>query len=593
MTPPFLLHFLPASIKADSLSFAKTQWAGITALVSFLILGFTGVLLMFFYVPSAEGAYDSILLIDSVMPLGAFTRSLHRGASHLFMLALLAHMLKAFFGSAFLYARQNWYIGLGLFALALLLAYTGYLLPYDQTAYWAVTVGLELARAVPLIGPLLAGLVFGAAGIDDAALTRCYGWHAALGPLLIAALLVFHFWQIRSQGLYSSSRGRKHLTQDAYLPAVGILAGAVVLVCALWALLSPPDIGPRPWLAEPPNPVKAPWYFLGLQELASHATALIAVPGLIVLSFLLAPFAAREKRWKTPFFAATGILLAIVVAATFVGALRGENWQLGAPRTGHGISPSAKYAGRKPNGIIETKVFGRLERCLSCHAGMRHKTSWIDETHPAGVYGCASCHGGTALSLDAGLAHSRGAGWGADRLLTGDLSYASCFRCHLPGRLKGTGSGARGIALLTELGCLSCHEIGAAGSGKNLRSTLYRGLDELRELLIDPARRLPERTMPRYQIFEDEARFQEAAVALLGTSLPRLRKPAVDWTRNCSLCHPRGAGSRPEKFHACPTIKERASTLSCLRCHEKKLKPGGAPCPYVQDHAGSCRTCHD
>ncbi|MFH1724368.1 MAG: cytochrome b N-terminal domain-containing protein [Elusimicrobiota bacterium] len=587
----FLLHFLPETIGRDSLSFVRTQWTGIAALVGFLILCLTGVLLMFFYVPSTAGAYDSIINMDSVVPLGAFTRSLHRFSSHVFVLAVFIHLLKAFYNSSCLHERQNWFIGLGLFAASMLLAYTGYLLPYDQTSYWAVTVGLELARSVPVLGPVFVDLIFGGGAIDAATITRFYGWHAALGPAIVLLLLVAHFWKIRKKGLSSSGRGEARLGLEAYARKIGAVSGAVLLVCVLGALFFAPDAGPRPWLAEPPNPVKAPWYFLGVQELVSHSTALLAVPVLLLTILLLAPFLLGKKPWRTPVFFAAGLLISVVVGAAVVGGMRGEDWRLDAP-SGVERRRGKDLSGAMPAGIIETRAFGRVDRCLSCHEGMRHKDAFIDAAHPADTHGCASCHGGVALSLDPGLAHPRGAGWGEQRLLSGFLSYAACFKCHIPGHHRGSEMGARGIELVMELGCPACHKIGAVGRNKSLSSALYRDLDYLRDVLVDPTERFQGHSMPRYAIFEDDERFREIAVALIGSSLEKTRKRPVDWALNCSLCHPHGM-DRAKKFHDCPTIRKHSKTLTCMRCHGKGFQSAGRPCPYIRDRDVSCRVCHD
>src|SRR5215472_10642953 len=154
-----LLHWFPAKITRESLGFRYSLWLGTISAVLFLILSVTGAILMFVYVPSVERAYLSVKDIEFVVSFGSFIRALHRIAAHLMIAVVFLHAVRVFLtgayknGTAANQKRQlNWIIGVALLLMTLLLSFTGYLLPWDQLAYWAITGGTNIARAAPLVG---------------------------------------------------------------------------------------------------------------------------------------------------------------------------------------------------------------------------------------------------------------------------------------------------------------------------------------------------------------------------------------------------------------------------------------------------------
>ena len=202
-----LLHWFPAKVSRQSLSFRYSFWLGTITAVLFFILCITGFVLMFLYVPSVERAYPSLKDIEFVASFGRFTRSLHRICAHLMVVAVFLHMMRVFLSAAYkngLGAKQNrpvnWIIGVVLLLLTLLLSFTGYLLPWDQLAYWAITVGTNIARAVPWIGEQIRFVLLGGNEIDQNTLLRFYVLHCFVLPGAVLLLFSWHMWRVRKDG---------------------------------------------------------------------------------------------------------------------------------------------------------------------------------------------------------------------------------------------------------------------------------------------------------------------------------------------------------------------------------------------------------
>lgn len=184
--------------------FAMKWWyclGGITAFL-FVVQGITGIMLAFYYKPSAAEAYNSILFIENEVRFGAATRMIHHWAANGMIVMCIAHMLRVFIMGAYKKPRElNWVSGVLLLFLTLLFGFTGYLLPWDQRAYWATTVGTDIGGALPAIGNLI--LVFLRVGWDvsEATLGRFYGLHIIVTPLLTVGFMLAHFMMIRKLGV--------------------------------------------------------------------------------------------------------------------------------------------------------------------------------------------------------------------------------------------------------------------------------------------------------------------------------------------------------------------------------------------------------
>ena len=195
------LHLFSVKMRTRVLEFRPTWYLGALTLISFVVLVATGIPLMLYYHPSVPQAYSDMKDLQFVVSSGMFLRNLHRWSAHAMVLLVFAHMFKVFYRGAYRPPREvNWVIGVFLLLITLLLSYTGYLLPWDQLAFWAVTVGSNIARAVPLVGGKMRFLLLGGNTVNANALLRFYVLHCVILPLAAAALVSIHFWRIRKDG---------------------------------------------------------------------------------------------------------------------------------------------------------------------------------------------------------------------------------------------------------------------------------------------------------------------------------------------------------------------------------------------------------
>jgi len=199
----FLLHIYPVKIRKRELGFRFSWYLGVISVVLLGSLVASGVYLMFFYVPSPANAYTNIQTIQTEVPFGQYVRNVHRWSAHLMVLAVAAHMARVFYRGAYKPPREfNWVIGVVLLLLTLLLSFTGYLLPYDQLAFWAVTVGTEMAAYVPFIGDEVRELLLGGATVDSNTLLRFYVLHVAVLPSILIFALMIHLWRWRKDAMF-------------------------------------------------------------------------------------------------------------------------------------------------------------------------------------------------------------------------------------------------------------------------------------------------------------------------------------------------------------------------------------------------------
>jgi quinol-cytochrome oxidoreductase complex cytochrome b subunit len=341
------LHILPTRIHRYSLKIRATLGLGVITLVLFFLLLLTGIALMVYYKPSTEQAYDSMKELRYVVPTGRFMRNIHRWAAHAMVACVILHMARAFFTAAYKAPRQfNWVVGMFLFVLTLGLSFTGYLLPWDQLAFWAVTVGSEIAHSPREVtdamgitslfdpGGFLKRLLLGANYVGQEALIRFYLLHVIILPLIAAIMMAVHFWRIRKDGgltrplsadlpaqpqlgraetsptktygLMAVVRGKTPAVDRSMANTIPTHPNALYAIAALsmFTLAVMLALGyffdaPLKEMANPEvpeNPAKAPWYFLGLQELVSYSafTGGLAIPTIVVLGLMLVPYLDRE-----------------------------------------------------------------------------------------------------------------------------------------------------------------------------------------------------------------------------------------------------------------------------------------------------------
>ena len=375
MVSSFLLHIQPAKVNRHALRASYSLGLGLISLYLFFILIGTGTLLMFYYVPSTTQAYDRMKDLQFVVSAGLFVRNMHRWSAHLMVAAVMLHMCRVFYTGAYKAPREfNWLVGIGLFLTTLGLSFTGYLLPWDQLAFWAITVGTNIAGYAPVVGPQLKYLMLGGNVVGQEALTRFYALHVIVLPMIAGLGVAIHLWRVRKDG--GLSRPRASDDQVHSLPAEKLPTNKSYGLMEL-ARGSSPQVGHDPdedvfswphlifrelvlflvvvafvlflaifWNApleelanpiHPPNPAKAPWYFLGLQELVSYSAFWggVAVPALLVTALAVLPYVdrrregvgvwfAKERRVATTLFS---ICVAVAIALTVVGtSFRGPNW---------------------------------------------------------------------------------------------------------------------------------------------------------------------------------------------------------------------------------------------------------------------------
>jgi quinol-cytochrome oxidoreductase complex cytochrome b subunit len=392
----FLLHWFPSKVTHRSLSWNYSFWLGTISAVLFLILTLTGVVLMFLYVPSVERAYLSVKDLEYAVSFGWFIRGLHRICAHLMVAVVFLHMVRVFLTGAYKNGTAtnqnrplNWIIGVALLLATLLLSFTGYLLPWDQLAFWAITVGTNIASAAPIVGEWIRFILLGGTTIEQNALLRFYVLHCFFLPVFVLLLFSYHMWRIRKDGglacvdqlvvnqqkenimpsksktysllgitggttvhvqtaLVDEDKHTVHsspnLTRRLALVILATLAISAVLTFAFHAPLEEPA---NPSVT--PNPAKAPWYFLWLQELVTDTTfsiggitingALIGgilLPGILVLAAIIWPYLdqsrtdavgiwfARARRKQNIVFLV--IVLAVIILTIIGTFLRGPYW---------------------------------------------------------------------------------------------------------------------------------------------------------------------------------------------------------------------------------------------------------------------------
>jgi quinol-cytochrome oxidoreductase complex cytochrome b subunit len=284
---------------------ARTYYLGGITLFLFGVQVVTGTLLSLYYKPTPDAAYDSVKYITSVVEFGWLIRSVHHWAANGMIIALVLHVLRVFVQGAYKYPRElTWVFGVALLAVTIGFGFTGYLLPWDQKAFWATTVGTEIAKAVPFIGDPLLQLLRGGPDVTDATLSRFFGMHVLVLPLALGGLLVVHLTIVHQLGLASPRRPElrpgqtsapgyrerlkpffPHYVLDEVIAWAVVLAALVVLASVLPAGLEDK--------ADPlvtPQHVKPEWYFLAVYQL------LKIVPS-------LGPLTARDVGILTPMFA--------------------------------------------------------------------------------------------------------------------------------------------------------------------------------------------------------------------------------------------------------------------------------------------------
>ncbi|MFC1829977.1 cytochrome b N-terminal domain-containing protein [Thermodesulfobacteriota bacterium] len=361
------LHFRPRTVDERTLQLTLTWGLGGMAAVLIMLLFGTGVLLKFVYEPFPDKAYESILYLQQDVHFGGLIRNIHHWSANGLLIVAFLHFLRVFFTGAFHPPRQfNWIIGLGLFTTILLSNFTGYLMPWDQLAFWAVTISTGTLEYIPGAGEWLQRLILGGTEVGTATLSNFYAIHTVILPAFLIFLMPFHFWRIRKAGGLVIPRTPNENAEIRsgrvdVIPSLIVRELVVALVLLAFILVfsilfnAPLEGKANPGLS--PNPTKAPWYFMGIQELLMHFHpffSLLVIPALLLLALLVVPYIDYPADTSGVWFASlngrrTALMAALTaILATTAGVLIDEYvidlaaWMHGVPEViTNGLLPFA------------------------------------------------------------------------------------------------------------------------------------------------------------------------------------------------------------------------------------------------------------
>lgn len=388
-----ILHFRPIRVPAATIPYTHTFGLGGTSLVIVGTLMFTGVLLMFGYEPSPERAYASVVSLQDDYLFGRLVRAVHHWSAHLAVVVVTLHLLRVVFTGGFHGPRQfNWVVGVVLLFCVLASNFTGYLLPWDQLSYWAVTICTGMMGYAPGIGPWLQSAIRGGAEVGSGTIITFYALHTTVLPVLLVGLMALHFWRVRKAGgvvIPPRPAGRDDDAERKgtvlFVPhlllretALGLAVVALIVVAAV-LFEAPLGMPANPGMS--PNPAKAPWYFQGFQELQIHlhpAFAVFIIPLAATLALLLIPYLRYDADQAGAWFASprgkrTAILSAVIAAAVTVAWVLLDEYV---------FDPAAWFPGLPPilsNGLIP---FAVLVAGLAGYTGYlrKHRSTTIAET---------------------------------------------------------------------------------------------------------------------------------------------------------------------------------------------------------------------
>lgn len=463
---------------------AGTAWwftTGSVLLFGLAVQIVTGIALAMFYAPTPDHAWDSVSYITTGVAGGALLRGLHYWGASLMVVAIAIHLTRVvFFGSYRKPRELNWIVGIVLLHVVLAFGLTGYLLPWDQRAYWATVVTVNIARQAPVVGEWLAALLQGGPQVGALTLTRWYAAHVLILPALTVGLVALHLYLMRRQGISGPvtpqpGRSEMFFPYQAARDLTVVAAVAVLLVALAWQ--GAPPLEPP---ADPSSSDYVPrpeWYFLGLFQLLKafpgryEVIGSILIPGLVMTGLALLPWLdrgrSREPRHRRGVLAVFSAGCATLAGLTLFGAMdRPEQ-----PATGWNLREMAGAA------LIETDI-----RCTSCHGPERLASSiqpgrisrapeWLNahvldpQVIAPGVREAPPTDPPDTAAIQAALA----------RLRSGAAPPAD--------------AGQRRIQILVNRFCLNCHLVGGVGGkdGPDLSAIgLKLGADQIETRIIDP-----------------------------------------------------------------------------------------------------------
>ena len=321
----------------------KTFGLGLINISLFVILNVTGILLMFYYAADTDRAYQDIKDLQFVITFGAIFRNMHRWSAYAMIALVFLHMSRVFYMAEYRRPRQlNWVIGWCLFLCTLIASLTGYLLPWDQKAYWGMTIMSNVMASAPIIGEKLKYVVLGGNEIGQNALSRAFDLHVKVMPLIMSFLIALHVIRNRTDDLIANPQlhGDAEVSVWPDIICRELSKFFIILIIIMVAAIlfgAPLEEEANPSVT--PIPAKAPWFFLGLQELLSWGAPFwfaIVIPNMVLLFAFLVPYIERGQTgggvWLHPSRRLQNILftafVTVAIGLIILGAFfRGPGWR--------------------------------------------------------------------------------------------------------------------------------------------------------------------------------------------------------------------------------------------------------------------------
>jgi len=305
-----VLHLHPSKIHPEAIRFDRTFGLGGMAALLLVIQFISGILLRFYYSATPSEAYNSVLYLKQEVLFGPFIRNIHYWSGVFLLVITFLHFLRVFFTGAYRQKRKiNWLFGLFLLLLVVLANFTGYLLPWDQLAYWAITVSTNIIAYLPLVGESLRMAVVGGKELNEITLRNFYTFHTAVIPMVLLLLVLYHFWRVRKAGGVLLPGDMEEEEKVPVMPNLVFKEFIVALVLlAFLLLMSALFDAPLLEKANPSysmNPTKAPWYFAGVQELLMHFHPFFAafvIPAAVIIFLAWIPYLEFERGPAGPRF---------------------------------------------------------------------------------------------------------------------------------------------------------------------------------------------------------------------------------------------------------------------------------------------------
>jgi len=297
----FLLHLHPPRIQAESAKFTYTFGLGGLTLFAFFITLISGIVLLFLYSPTPETAHQSLQQIATVTPYGWYLRNLHFWAAQVMVIAAVLHMLRVVLTGGYLKGRAfNWVIGVILLIFIFLMDFTGFPLRWDSESHWALVVGTNLLKTIPVVGESAYQFVVGGSDIGQHTLLRFYGWHIFGLPFISTLFIVYHVYRVRKDGGISrrdASRRSETISRETLLGKEAIfmlLAGSGLI---LLSVIFTPHLGASAQSNPAVDAVQAPWIFLGIQFLLRYISPFLAgivIPFTVLTYWFALPYLEKQ-----------------------------------------------------------------------------------------------------------------------------------------------------------------------------------------------------------------------------------------------------------------------------------------------------------